>query len=61
MNVEKEGVIYFLEKKKGETNNVYFDRVNLIVKDNPKNQSELDNNKKKIMFEINSKYLGCKY
>ena len=30
MNVEKNGVIYFIKKNKGEVNNIYFDRVNSI-------------------------------
>jgi hypothetical protein len=61
MNVEKEGVIYFLYKNKGEVNNVYYDRVNRVISNNPKNKNELENKKRDINFQINKKHLGCVY
>ena len=61
MNIEKDCVIYFIEKKKGETNNMYYDRINRIIKNNPSNVKELEKNKKDTMFEINKKYLKCVY
>ena len=41
MNIEKDCVIYFIEKKKGETNNIYYDIINIIIKNNPINVKEL--------------------
>ena len=61
MNIEKEGVIYFLQKNKGEVNNVYYDRVNKIISNNPKNKQELEKIKKDISFHINKTHLGCDY
>ena len=53
MNVEKNGVIYFIKKSKGEVNNVYFDRINSIANSNPKNNEDLINNKKKYEIQCN--------
>lgn len=61
MNIENDCVIYFIEKNKGETNNTYYDRINKIIKSKPKNNKELEEIKKNIMFEINTKYLKCIY
>ncbi len=61
MNVEKNGVIYFIKKSKGEVNNVYFDRINSIANSNPKNNEDLINNKKKYEIQCNEKYLKCVY
>ena len=61
MNVEKEGVVYFLQKNKGEINNIYYDRVNKIISNNPKNEVELEKIKKDVNFQIIKKHLGCIY
>ena len=61
MNIEKDGVIYYIQKNKGEVNNVYYNRVNKIISNNPKNKKELEKIKNDISFKINTKYLGCEY
>jgi hypothetical protein len=61
MNIEKDGKIYFLEKKMGEVNNIYYDRVNKIICNNPKNKNELEQLKRDVMFNINKKHLKCEY
>lgn len=61
MNIEKDGVVYFLQKNTGEVNNVYFDRVNKIISNNPKNKNELEKIKNEVLFQINKKHLGCTY
>jgi hypothetical protein len=61
MNIEKEGIIYFLPKNKGEVNIVYYDRVNSIISNNPKNKFELEKIKKDVNFQINKKHLCCVY
>jgi len=61
MNIEKDGVVYFLQKNTGEVNNVYFDRVNKIISNNPKNKNELEKIKNEVLFEINKKHLDCTY
>lgn len=61
MNIEKDGVVYFLQKNTGEVNNVYFDRVNKIISNNPKNKNELEKIKNKVSFQINKKHLDCTY
>jgi hypothetical protein len=61
MNIEKDGVVYFLQKNTGEVNNVYFDRVNKIISNNPKNKNELEKIKNEVLFQINKKQLGCTY
>ena len=61
MNIEKDGKIYYIQKNKGEVNNIYYDRVNKIISNNPKNKKELEKIKTEISFKINTKYLGCEY
>lgn len=61
MNIEKDGIIYFLDKKMGEVNNIYYERVNKIISNNPKNKNELTKLQKDVMFNINKKYLKCDY
>lgn len=61
MNIEKDGVVYFLQKNTGEVNNVYFDRVNKIISNNPKNKNEFEKIKNEVLFQINKKHLGCTY
>ena len=61
MNIEKDGVIYFIKKSKGEVNNVYFDRVNFIAESKPKNENDLLIYKKKYEIKCNEKYLNCIY
>lgn len=61
MNVEKDGIIYRIKKNNGEVNNVYYDRVQSIIKEKPKNKISLQKVKKQVMFDINKKYLKCVY
>jgi hypothetical protein len=61
MNVEKNGVIYFTKKNKGEVNNVYFDRINSVAEHKPVNITEFNLYKKKYEKDCNIKYLKCVY
>ena len=61
MNVENDGIIYRIKKNNGEVNNVYYDRIQSIIKEKPKNKINLEKVKKQIMFEINKKHLKCLY
>ena len=61
MNIEKEGIVYFFEKNKGEVNNIYFERINNIAEHKPKNKNDLDKVKREISFVISKKHLGCIY
>ena len=61
MNIERDGVLYFIPKNVGEVNKVYFERVNRIIDEKPSNQKEIDKIKNKVQFDINKKYLGCEY
>jgi hypothetical protein len=61
MNVENDGIIYRIKKNNGEVNNVYYDRIQSIIKEKPKNKINLEKVKKQIMFEINKKHLKCVY
>ena len=61
MNIEKDGIIYFFEKNKGEVNNIYYERVNKIAEQKPKNKNDLDKIKRDISFNISKKHLGCGY
>ena len=61
MNIEKEGIVYFLEKNKGEVNNTYFERINNIANKTPKNKILLEKIKREIFFDISKKKLGCEY
>jgi len=61
MNIESNGIVYFLSKNKGDVNNIYFDRVNLIVKEEPKTLDNITNLKKKYEMECNKKFLKCGY
>ena len=61
MNVEKNGVIYFIKKNKGEVYNIYFDRVNSISNCKPTKPDELDKLKKKYEIVCNEKFLKCVY
>lgn len=57
----KNDVIYLIEKNEDESNDVFIDRCNFIVSQNPKNDKEYD---KIILYSLlytNVKYLGCKY
>jgi hypothetical protein len=61
MNIESHGVVYFLPKNKGEVNNIYFDRANLIIKEAPKTLDNIKMFKKKYEMECNKKFLNCGY
>ena len=61
MNVENDGIIYRIKKNNGEVNNVYYDWIQSIIKEKPKNKINLEKVKKQIMFEINKKHLKCVY
>ena len=61
MNVENDGIIYRIKKNNGEVNNVYYERIQSIIKEKPKNKINLEKVKKQIMFEINKKHLKCVY
>ena len=61
MNVENDGIIYRIKKNNGEVNNVYYDRIQSLIKEKPKNKINLEKVKKQIMFEINKKHLKCVY
>jgi ribosomal protein L20 len=61
MNIENGGVIYYLPKIKGEVNTVYFDRINLVIRERPKTLNSIINLNKKYDIECNKKYLKCEY
>ena len=61
MNIEKNGVIYFTKKNKGEVNNMYFDRLNLLAESKPSNLKELLENNRKYEKICNEKILKCIY
>lgn len=61
MNIEKNGVIYFTKKNKGEVNNMYFDRINLLADSKPDNLKDFINNNKKFEKICNEKILKCIY
>ena len=61
MNVEKDGIIYRIKKNNGEVNNVYYDRVQSIIREKPKDKISLEKVKKQVMFDINKKHLKCVY
>ena len=61
MNIEKDGIVYFLKKNKGEVNNFYYDRVNMIIKDKPKNLENINALKRKYEILCNKKFLNCEY
>ena len=61
MNIEKNGVIYFTKKNKGEVNNMYFDRINLLADSKPDNLKDFIYNNKKFEKICNEKILKCIY
>jgi hypothetical protein len=61
MNIEKNGVIYFTKKNKGEVNNMYFDRINLLADSKSKNLKDFLENNRKFEKICNEKILKCIY
>lgn len=61
MNIENDGIIYFIKKNKGEVSNIYYDRVNMIVKDSPKTEQNIHELKRKYELLCNKKFLKCEY
>lgn len=61
MNIEKNGVIYFTKKNKGEVNNMYFDRINLLADSKPNNLKDFLENNRKFEKICNEKILKCIY
>ena len=61
MNIEHNGISYFIEQKEMENKNSLIERSWYIVKNKPKNEEEYIKTIKKSYIFTNIKQLGCKY
>tara|TARA_A100001234_G_scaffold158854_1_gene140294 strand:- start:292 stop:516 length:225 start_codon:yes stop_codon:yes gene_type:complete len=61
MLLEYQGYTYIINKLDYETQNSLISRSWFAVKQNPKDQTELNKNLKIGKLYTNQKYLGCKY
>lgn len=61
MNIEHNGISYFIEQKEMENKNSLIERSWYIVKNKPKNKEEYIKTIKKSYIFTNINQLGCKY
>tara|TARA_B100001057_G_C22779872_1_gene923221 strand:- start:718 stop:903 length:186 start_codon:yes stop_codon:yes gene_type:complete len=61
MNIEKDGIVYFIKREKGELSNYYFDKCKLILSENPRSSNKLEQLVNKYTIVLNEKYLKCSY
>ena len=61
MNIEKDGIVYFIKREKGELSNYYYDKCKLIISNNPRSNNKLQELLNNYSLILNEKYLKCSY
>ena len=61
MDVNFNGINYYIERNENESDLSMYNRILFIAKQEPKNEKELKNESKFSNIWVNSKLLGCEY
>ena len=61
MDVNFNGINYYIERNENESDLSLYNRILFIAKQEPKDEKELKNESKLSNIWVNSKLLGCEY